>query len=180
MDKCKGDLNEFCYCCGQVKEADGRFNDEFKGLYTAYFDHPIIEDKWYVPTSCCRKCYSALADWKRSEGREQMKFGVPMLWSEPKAQKHDPDDCYACANDINRAYQSDFVYKSVESAKIPVAHSVAKVPYKYPSTPDSSEVSSNEDEEEEEESDSDDDYEPGTRIKKQPQRLNQTGGFRAK
>lgn len=186
-EKCKGNLNKYCYCCGHYIESEGRLNDEFKGLYTAYFEIPFIADQWYVSNAVCRPCYSTLSDWKLSNGRNQMKFGIPMEWSEPKAGKHDPSDCYVCANVINRTTVANktelqnFVYKSVESAKIPVTHSVGKVPYKYPSTPESSDASSNdEDEDDEEEEDKKDpSYDPGTEDNT-PKLLNQTGKLKRK
>lgn len=175
MNKCKEKLNKFCYCCGHLIKAEGRLNDEFKTLYTAYFDQPFVADEWYAPNSVCHTCCSSLADWKRSDGRDQMKFGVPMLWSMPKANEHDPSDCYVCANGKNRIKKSkvqNFAYKSVDSAKIPVAHSVAKVPYKYPGSPETSDIGSNDEDEDEDESESDSDDD------KTPQRLNQTGECR--
>lgn len=177
MDKCKGKLNKYCYCCGRFKESDGRLNDEFKLLYTAYFDQPFIADKWYAPNGVCKTCYGALADWKLSDGRNQMKFGVPMLWSEPNAKQHDPSDCYVCANFIHRPKKGELqnlVYKSVESAKTPVAHSIANVPYKYPSTPESSDASSNEESADEDDDKKDPSYDTG-KEDNTPQRLDQAG-----
>lgn len=135
MDKCKGNLNSYCYCCGHFKGMDqrseGRLNDELKSLYTSYFDRPFIVDKWYAPNAVCKSCYNNLFDWKRTKG--------------------DPADCYACENFVpggTKKKMEDYVYKAVDSAKLPVDRSVVNIPNKYPpgcTPPDSSDYSDSSD-----------------------------------
>lgn len=189
MDKCKGNLNNYCYCCGHFKlseqRSDGRLSDEFKSLYTAYFDQPFIVDKWYAPQSVCKTCYNHLFDWKRTKGKKQMNFGVPMLWSEPKAKQHDPSDCYACANFLHRPKKDElqkFVYKAVESAKLPVDHGAANIPHKYPEScsPDASDSSENSSSDSDSNADDlekdDPSFDPGS-DDDTPQLLTQAGGL---
>lgn len=180
MENCKGNLNSYCYVCGHFRvstqlRSEGCSSDEFKSLYATYFDRPVITDKWYVPKSLCKMCYNSLFEWKRSNGKKQMNCGVPMVWSEPKAKKHDPLDCYACVNFVhgaNKKKMRNYVYKSVESAQLPIAHGVANIPFKYP-TPAGSEAASSSSEDS---SDSDDDdplYEPIPPECVGPQKINQ-------
>lgn len=191
MDKCKGNLNNYCYCCGHFKaldqHSDGRLNDEFKSLYTAYFDRPFIVDKWYAPNSVCKTCYNNLLSWKRTKGKKQMNFGIPMVWSEPKAKKHDPSDCYACENFVfgaNKKKMKQYVYKPIESAKLPVDHSIANIPHKYPEgcspddDSDSSENSSSGGESDVDMENQDPSYKPGPDDDDTPQLITQAGELR--
>lgn len=142
MASCKSNLNSFCYVCGHYKaananrRADAYVSDEFKQLYRTYFDRPFATDNWYAPKGPCKTCYNTLLDWKRTEGKKQMNFGVPMVWKEPKEKKHVPSNCYACANFAmafaNKNKTRKHKYESVESVEMPKPHS-ATVPLKYPS-----------------------------------------------
>ena len=56
-----------------------------------------------------------------------MRFGVPMVWREPK---HHHDDCYFCMVDMsvwNQRKKKDWYYPYIESARRPTSH-CAKVP----------------------------------------------------
>lgn len=186
LDKCKGNLDDHCYCCGQFKIAedkryDGRFSEAFKLLYTAYFDRPVIEDKWYTPQSVCQECFGGLFQWKLSRGKEQMFFAIPMQWSEPKAKKHDPDDCYACANFIpaNKKKIRHLLkhrYKPVESAKLPIDHDTAGIPEKYPDGYGPDYVSDSYSSlDEEDDDDKDESYDPGSDDDRKPELITQEG-----
>lgn len=149
MENCKGNLNDYCYVCGQFKvstqlRSEGCSSVEFQSLYSEYFGLPFIVDEWYVPKSLCKTCYNTMFEWKNSNGKRQMDFGIPMVWSEPKKKQHDPADCYACVNFVpgaNKKRMRNYKYKSVDSALTPVEHSVADIPFKYPS-PDEDDDSS--------------------------------------
>lgn len=132
MDECKSSLNRFCYVCGHYLpdgiKRRGSLSDEFKLLYTKYFDGmEIITDQWYVPKHVCRTCYTTLFDWKKTKGIIQMKFRIPMFWSMPSGGVHDSSNCYACENYIggqNKKKMANYKYKEVPSAQIPLPHIV--------------------------------------------------------
>lgn len=139
MDVCKGSINSFCYICGRfmsTKNRHGSVSDDLKSLYNLYFEgQPFITDEWYVPKYVCKTCYTYLFDWKRTSGKIQMKFGVPMIWTQPKDNKHDPLNCYVCANFIsgnNKSKMKNHVYKAVESAQLPLPFG-GNIKHKFPS-----------------------------------------------
>lgn len=138
MDECKGSLDSFCYVCGHfmgIKSKPGVASEEFKSLYSTYFDGlPYITDQWYVPKNSCRTCYTTLLDWKKSKGEIQMKFRIPMYWSMPSGGKHDQTNCYACRNHMpgeNKKKMKHFVYKEVPSAQIPIPHTLDEATNKF-------------------------------------------------
>lgn len=130
MSECKSSLNLFCYVCGHFLPKSstkfGSLSDDFKLLYSKYFDgFEIDTDPWFVPKHVCRTCYTTLLDWKKSKGKIQMRFRVPMYWVMPRGGVHDESNCYACANHIggqNKKKMKKHIYKSVESAQIPLEH----------------------------------------------------------
>lgn len=132
MDSCKSSLNNFCYVCGHYfpinKRRHGSFSDEFKSLYTKYFDGlDIITDQWYVPKHVCKSCYNNLLDWKKTKGKQQMNFKVPMFWSMPSGGVHDSSNFYACENFVggqNKRKMKNYIYKEVPSAQIPIPHTI--------------------------------------------------------
>ena len=70
----------------------------------------------------CKSCTECLR--QRCNGKKtSLKFGLPMVWREPK---NHVSDCYFCAIDvtgINRKNRKVLKYPDLESARRPVAHS---------------------------------------------------------
>lgn len=54
-----------------------------------------------------------------------MSFRVPMYWSQPAGNVHNPSNCYACKNYIpgqNKKKMKKFHYQEVPSAQLPIPH----------------------------------------------------------
>lgn len=131
MEKCKGNLNNFCYVCGiftpidERKKSNKKFRsitDEFKKIYNVYFNQTVIEDVDWVPKLVCKTCYTGLFKWIKRE-QQQMPFGSPMIWTNPGA--HTPTNCYACVNTVkgmNSKKAKTHQYKEVQSAQRPLPH----------------------------------------------------------
>ena len=148
MEVCRSSLNIFCYVCGHYspayfteipndkRHAHGVFSEEFKRLYEQYFNRKIDLNGWWVPKIVCKICYDSLFDWNQSNGEKQMKFGIPMIWTQPAGDKHVRSNCYACANFVPGFGVQRMIghtYKSVESAQLPIGHG-PNIPFKYPAT----------------------------------------------
>lgn len=121
--KCVNDPNGFCYMCGEYTLKNRRLNITTltKQLYLAYFGvHLGDQDKSWAPHIACKTCYETLRRWKKGEAF--MKFGVPMIWREPRNHF---DDCYFCIVNVkgyNRLKKRKWEYPNLESALRPVPH----------------------------------------------------------
>ena len=80
----------------------------------------------------CKHCIETLRFWAQSK-ISSMRFGVPMVWREPKNQH---DHCYFCMVDMSRCNErkKDCYYPDIESARQPTPH-CAEVPV-FTSLPD--------------------------------------------
>ena len=70
----------------------------------------------------CKSCTEYLRHWSKGK-KTSLKFGIPMVWREPR---NHVSDCYFCAIDvsgINRRNRNVLKYPDLESARRPVAHS---------------------------------------------------------
>ena len=70
----------------------------------------------------CKSCTEYLRQWSKGK-KTSLKFGIPMVWKEPR---NHVSDCYFCAIDvsgINRRNRNVLKYPDLESARRPVAHS---------------------------------------------------------
>lgn len=146
---CKNQADSFCYICGELtlKRCRRRLTPRVKKLYELYFGCRLgDQDKNWAPHICCVKCASSLSAWANRSGGG-LKFGVPMVWREPKDHC---TDCYLCLTDIsgrNCKGKKAIVYPNLPSAIRPVAHS-AELPVPEPpleiSSTDSSSASDKE------------------------------------
>lgn len=78
--------------------------------------------KPWIRNVVCKTCYEHLRQWKQGK-RNSLKFGIPMIWREPK---NHVDDCYFCKVNIigiNRNNRKNWAYPNLDSAKRPLAHS---------------------------------------------------------
>jgi len=93
---CVNDPDIFCYICGGYMRKEHRFNvREFtKRACHAYFDLKLgDQDRRWAPHKVCKNCTENLRFWTQGKAKA-MRFGVPMVWREPKNHQ---DDCYFCS-----------------------------------------------------------------------------------
>nr|CAI5868801.1 unnamed protein product [Callosobruchus analis] len=94
-----------------------------KQAYLAYFGVKLgDQDKTWAPHLVCKTCTEQLRQWTTGK-RKCLKFGVPMVWREPK---NHVDDCYFCLaniNGINRNNRHQWTYPNLDSAIRPIPHS---------------------------------------------------------
>ncbi|KAK5649680.1 hypothetical protein RI129_000709 [Pyrocoelia pectoralis] len=111
---CVNHPDVFCYICGEYTFKENRkpVSDFVRRSYLTYFGvHLGNQDKSWAPhfwTVGKRKC---------------LKFGVPMVWREPRNHH---DDCYFCLvniKGINRNNRQKWPYPDLDSANRPVLHS---------------------------------------------------------
>ena len=79
------------------------------------------QDKSWAPHIVCKQCVEHLRQWTKKV-RKSLRFGIPMVWREPK---NNFDDCYFCAvstKGINRKNKKSLDYPNLESAIRPIPH----------------------------------------------------------
>nr|CAI5861869.1 unnamed protein product [Callosobruchus analis] len=122
---CVNQPDVFCYICGEYMfQQNRRAITEFvKQAYLAYFGVKLgDQDKTWAPHLVCKTCTEQLRQWTTGK-RKCLKFGVPMVWREPK---NHVDDCYFCLaniNGINRNNRHQWTYPNLDSAIRPIPHS---------------------------------------------------------
>ena len=122
--KCRNDPDVFCYICGEYIMEKQRFNvqDFTKKAYKAYFGMKLgDQDKCWAPHMVCKQCTETLRLWTQRKVKS-MRFGIPMVWREPKNHH---DDCYFCMNVMsgwNQNKKKSWHYPNIDSALRPVAH----------------------------------------------------------
>lgn len=115
----------FCYICGEytLKEEHRKHITVFvKKAYFAYFKVKLgDQDKSWAPHIVCKTCVEHLRQWTCGK-RKCLKFGIPMVWREPKNHY---DDCYFCVvniKGINGKNHKKWKYPDLDSARRPVPH----------------------------------------------------------
>ena len=87
-----------------------------KQAYLAYFKvTPGDQDKACALHAVCKQCVEHLGRWTKKV-KKPLRFGIPVVWREPKNRF---DNCYFCtvsAKRINRKYRNLLVYPNLESA----------------------------------------------------------------
>ena len=123
--QCRNHPDVFRYICGEYILAKYRFNvrDFTKRNYKAYFGIKLgDQDKSWTPHKVCKQCTETLRSWALGKATS-MRFGVPMVWREPKNHH---EDCYFCMVDMtgwNQRKKKDWYYPDIEkSARRPVPH----------------------------------------------------------
>ena len=116
------------YICGKFKITDER--NLFKHVYKEFIqkaDHAYFgvqlsdQDKPWAPHVVCKNCVEHLRQWTEGS-RKALKFGIPMIWREPK---NHTDYCYFCAinlTEINKKKRKSLIYPNLPSALRPVVH----------------------------------------------------------
>lgn len=141
MEGCKGNINNFCYVCGEFtplnEQNRGKISTEFKNAYLMYYLRNLEVNVNWAPDRVCKTCYGTLLQWMKRE-RKSMHYGKPMIWTDPGV--HNQENCYACANTVpgmNKVKAKSHKYKGVPSAERPVTHTDGNIPI--PPYPDQSE-----------------------------------------
>ena len=122
---CRNRPNIFCYICGEYPLVPyrNRVTTFIKQTYHAYFGMKLgDQDRAWAPFMVCKSCTECLRQRCNCK-KTSLKFGIPMVWREPK---NHVSDCYFCAIDvtgINRKNRKVLKYPDLESARRPVAHS---------------------------------------------------------
>lgn len=126
MEICKGNINNFCYVCGQfvpLLRSIKTSSPEFQNNYQQYFGETVYTNVEWAPNKVCKTCHSYLVEWRNGK-RESMLFGIPMIWTVPA--KHDIQNCYVCANThtgMNRRKLKNKKYIAAASVQLPQPHS---------------------------------------------------------
>lgn len=154
----------FCYICGNytVKKQQRTISDFVEKVYFAYFGIKLgDQDKPWAPHKVCAVCVEELRQWFQGK-KQSLRFGIPMVWREPKNHS---DDCYFCSCNVrgfNLKNKKDISYPNIQSAIRPVPHG-PEVPI--PSPPDSLDDIDDDHEPLAQQGDSEEDrdcYDPGT------------------
>ena len=120
---CKMKPDSFCYICGEytIDKQKNNITNFVKQSYLAYFGVRLgDQDKSWAPHIACKTCVELLRSW--TKGRRHLKFGIPMVWREPKDHV---TDCYFCMNDMrgyNMHKKNTWIYPNLDSAIRPVLH----------------------------------------------------------
>ena len=103
----------FCYTLQSNRKGISEF---VKCAYLAYFKVMLgDQDKVWAPHILCKQCVEHLRQWTKKD-KKSPRFGIPMIWREPKNHF---DGCYFCAvntKGINRKNRNLLVYLNFESA----------------------------------------------------------------
>ena len=127
--KCCNDPDIFCCICGCYTSPPqrGNINSFIKRIYPAYFGVPLgDQDKSWALHQVCSTCAEILRSWSQ-EKNAKIKFGVPMVWREPKNHLN---DCYFCLISVkrfNKKNKKHLQYPNIHSAMGPIPDS-DKVP----------------------------------------------------
>ena len=96
---CVNSPDSFCYICGElvVKKQLRKITDFVGKVYFAYFGVRVGEqDKSWASHRVCSSCVEGLRMWFKGKVKS-FRFGVPMIWREPRDHS---DDCYFCSCNI--------------------------------------------------------------------------------
>ena len=122
--RCLNNLNVFCYIFGEYTLQSNRkgISEFVKCAYIAYFKLMLgDQDKAWAPHIVCKQCVEHLRQW-RKKVRKSLRFGIPMVWREPK--NHFDDSYFYAVNKkgINRKNRNSLVHLSLECAIRPIQH----------------------------------------------------------
>ena len=122
---CQNRPDLFCYICGEYTFVPygNPVTTFIKQTYHAYFGMKFgDQDKGWAPHLVCKSCTECLRQWSKGK-KTSLKFGIPLVWREPR---NHVSDCYFCAIDVTRINTKNrkaLKYPDLESARRPVAHS---------------------------------------------------------
>ena len=114
----------FCYIFGDYKLQSNRkgISEFVKCAYLAYCKvMPGGQNEAWAPHIVCEQGVEHLQQWTK-KNKKSLRFGVLMVWCEPKNRFN---DCYFCAvnkKGINRKNRNSLVYPNLYSAIKPILH----------------------------------------------------------
>jgi hypothetical protein len=116
--------NCFYYICGEfmVKKHQRNITGFIRKVYYAYFGVKLgDQDYSWASQKVCYVCVEDLMKWSKGK-KKAFRFGVPVIWREPK---HHIDDFYFCCCDVkgcNSKNKEVILYPNIPSALRPVVH----------------------------------------------------------
>ena len=122
---CRNRPDIFCSICDEYTLVPhrSRVTTFIEQTFHPYFGMKLgDQDKVWASHMVCKSCTECLRQWRKGK-KTSLKFGIPMVWREPKNHVL---DCYFWAIDmtgINRKNRKVLKYPDLESAHRPVAHS---------------------------------------------------------
>jgi hypothetical protein len=96
---CLNSPNKFYYICGDsvIKKQQRNITEFVKNVYYAYFGVKLGDQgKSWAPHKMCSVCVEELRQWSKGK-KKSFRFGVPMIWREPRNHS---DDCYFCSCNV--------------------------------------------------------------------------------
>lgn len=114
----------FCYICGNyvVKEQQRNISDFVEKVYFAYFGMKLgDQDKPWAPHKVCSICDEELRQWSQGE-KKMFRFGIPMVWREPKNHTNDCYFCFCNVQGFNFKNKKEIIYPNMPSAIRPIPH----------------------------------------------------------
>ena len=121
---CRNDPDKFCYICREYifKNQRKAITDFVRKIYLTYFKVKFgDQDKPWALHIVCKAYVQSLEKW--TDGTlKSLKFGVPMVWREPKNHFN---ECYFCLMDLkgfNRPPKKNLKLPQFESGCQPVSH----------------------------------------------------------
>ena len=112
---CCNDPEKFCFICGEYT---------FKNQRKAITDFKVKLDdqgKPLAPHIVQKACVESLRKWANGT-LKSLRFGVPMVWRNPKNHFN---ECYFCLVNLkrlNRHKKKTWNYPNLQSARRPVSH----------------------------------------------------------
>uniref|UniRef100_A0AAV2M7A1 Uncharacterized protein n=1 Tax=Knipowitschia caucasica TaxID=637954 RepID=A0AAV2M7A1_KNICA len=125
---CRNDPDVFCYICGDYTLSVDRKNITgfVKHAYEAYFKVKLgHQDKSWEPHTVCKTCVEYLWRWTKGT-KTSLKFGIPMVWREPRDHA---SDCYFCAintTGINRKNRHSLQYPDLRRNSCTSVHRASR------------------------------------------------------
>jgi hypothetical protein len=84
--------DNFCYICGDFvikKTTEKHHRVCKKKVYYAYFGVKLADQsKSWAPHKVCSVCVAELRQWNKGK-KKSFRFGVPMIWREPRNHSDD-------------------------------------------------------------------------------------------
>jgi hypothetical protein len=123
---CVNSPNCFCYICGEfmIKKHQRNIKGFIIKLYYTYFGVKMgYQDKSCAPHKVCYVCVEDLRNWsKLKQTQNACRFGVPLIWKEPKSHS---DNCYFCCcyvKGYNSKNKKAILYPKLHSALRHIVH----------------------------------------------------------
>jgi hypothetical protein len=105
-----------------IKKHQKNITGFIRKVYYAYFGVKLgDQDRSWAPHKICYVCVEGRRKWSKGK-KKAFRFGVPMIWREPK---NHTDDCYFCCYSVkeyNSKSKKVILYPNILSALSPVVN----------------------------------------------------------